>query len=174
MPPCQFPWRFHKLAFLRGVPRYDSLMLIRTASLLSLVLLVVGCGPALRTYDVSVKNETAQPLTLALTKDGPPYEEAWASPDDIAAGRVKMSADARMGYATIPVGATRGVKDLPGKFDAGTHALLSVYRGADLTIRDMIATKPGPNRQDVLLKPGPNRYIVRDREGALTVESPAQ
>ena len=38
---------------------------------------------SVRTYSVSVKNETMSSLTLNLAKDAPQNEAIWASPEDI-------------------------------------------------------------------------------------------
>ena len=37
-----------------------------------------------RAYDVMVRNDSPVPIVVWLTKDGPPYEQAWLSPEDIA------------------------------------------------------------------------------------------
>ena len=46
-------------------------------------LLLTGCARTEK-FDVSVRNDTSSPLTLALTKDGPPFEHVWAGPEDLA------------------------------------------------------------------------------------------
>jgi hypothetical protein len=141
----------------------------RFAALL-LMFAAVGCGTQTRMYSVSVKNDTGGPLTLDLTKDGPPTEDAWASPEDIADGRVKVSADTRLGFNTLQAGATQTANDIPGKFDSGIHALLRVYRGGNLQVNEMLAIKPGPNRQDMVLAPGGNSFVVHDKAGQLSLE----
>ncbi|HWE03640.1 MAG TPA: hypothetical protein VG326_14640 [Tepidisphaeraceae bacterium] len=144
-------------------------MLNRLCVLL-LMLVAVGCGPESRSYSVSVKNDTDGPLTLNLTKDGPPAEAAWAAPEDIADGRIKVSADSRMGFNTLQAGATQAANGVSGQFNPGVHALLRVYRGGNLQVRDMLAIKPGPNRQDLVLAPGGNSFVVRDKAGQLSIE----
>ena len=48
-------------------------------------MLLAGCSSAKEyTFDVSVKNESGRPITLWLTKDGPPMEEGWRSPEQVA------------------------------------------------------------------------------------------
>ena len=131
---------------------------------------VVGCGSQTRMYSISVKNETNGPLTLDLTKDGPPVQEAWASPEDIADGRVRVTADSKLGFNTLQPGATQTANNIPGKFDSGIHALLRVYRGGNLAVRDMLPVKPGPNRQDMVLAPGGNSFVVRDKAGQLSLD----
>ena len=148
------------------------LMPIRLFAISSLVF-IVGCAPQARLYNVSVKNDTANPITVNLTKDGPPVEEAWASPEDIAGGKIKIGPESRLSYQTLQPGKTQGVHGIPGQFDAKTHAILRVYRGGDLQIRDMLKLSPGLDRQDVVLGDGDNRFIVRDAGGKLSV-GPAQ
>ena len=135
-----------------------------------LLLLAIGCAPESRTFNVSVKNDAAVPVTIALTKDGPAYEEAWASPEDIRDGRIKLIAQSKLGFATIKPGTAASVRDISGQFNGGTHALLRVYRGSDLDVSHMLAMKPGADRQDVVIKPGDNHFVVADKSGNLSVE----
>lgn len=144
-------------------------MIIHRPLLLSMALLLIGCAPTSRTFNISVANETGGPVTLDLTKDGPPVEEAWASPEDIASGRIKVTEASRLGINSIAAGRTQSVRDLPGQFPSDTHAILRVYRGGDLTIKQMLSIAPGPDRQDVPLSPGDNRLVVKDQDGKLAV-----
>jgi hypothetical protein len=142
------------------------------AAILLLLFVAVGCGPESRIYNVSVKNETDGPLTLDLAKDGPPPEEAWATPEQIADGSVRISPTSRLGFNTLQPGVTQNAAKIPGQFNSGSHALLRVYRGANLQVREMLVIKPGPNRQDVVLTPGDNRFIVHDKAGQLSIDPP--
>ncbi|MDB5355920.1 MAG: hypothetical protein JWN24_2373 [Phycisphaerales bacterium] len=143
-------------------------MLIRSIPLFVL-LVVAGCEPS-ATYSVSLKNQTPRPITAIMTKDGPPFEKQWASPEDVAADRVMP--DEVSGMQVIPEGKTGTNNGLSGHFDKGTHAVLRVYDGKMLP-SEMLRTKPGRDRVDTVLKPGENRLIVRETTDGLIVEPEA-
>ena len=88
-------------------------------------------------------------MTIALTKDGPPFERLWAAPEDLAIESPK--ADEQHGYVVLPPGREADVS-VEGKFDRGTRGFLRVYRG-EPDISGMIAIGPvSPNRLDVPLR----------------------
>jgi hypothetical protein len=131
--------------------------------LLMLLGVVAGCSRTDK-FDVSVRNETTGPLTLALTKDGPPFERLWAGPEDLAIESPR--ADEQHGFVVLPPGKDADVS-IEGKFDSQTRGYLRVYRG-DLAISDMNAIgKSSPNRLDLMLTPGPNRFVIVDADGKL-------
>jgi hypothetical protein len=140
-------------------------MLKRIAAL-GLMLLAVGCGPQSRTYSVELRNVTRTPITLAITKDGPPYEASWAAPEDIMEHRPKETA----GFAEVAAGHGAMLRGLTGKFDSNTHAILRVYRGDGLTVKNLLKVGVGPDRQDVILAPGDNHFEISDSQGALQIE----
>jgi hypothetical protein len=124
---------------------------------------LVGCARTEK-FDITVRNDTGGPVTLALTKDGPPFEHVWAGPEDLAIESPK--ADEEHGYLLLPPGKEADVS-VEGKFDRGTRGYLRVYRG-DLQISDMIAIGPvSPNRLDVPLRPGANRIVIGQEQGRL-------
>ena len=125
--------------------------------------LTTGCARTEK-FDVSVRNDTAGALTLALTKDGPPFESVWSSPEDLAIESPR--ADEQHGFVVLPPGKEAAVA-IEGKFDPGTRGVLRVYRG-DLQISDMTAIGPAsPNRIDLPLQPGPNSFVIDDATGRL-------
>lgn len=138
---------------------------------LALVALVAGgCGSS-KSYQVEVQNQTAQPVTLWLTKDGPPAEEGWHSPEELAA----MPADARPGYdlAVVPPGKTGETGKVSGKFPSGTNAVLRVYQGGQELYHIIQSQQPGARRierADQPLKPGKNKLAVVEHHGRLVVE----
>ncbi|MDB5300622.1 MAG: hypothetical protein JWO87_2285 [Phycisphaerales bacterium] len=152
-------------AFLSRRARYDFRMLIRPIPLF-LLLLVAGCAST-STYSVSLKNQTPRPITAVMTKDGPPFEKGWASPEDVAADRILP--DEVSGLQVIPEGKTGTNNGLSGQFDKGTHAVLRVYDGKPLP-SEMLRTKPGRSRVDIVLKPGENRFVARETADGLIVE----
>ena len=149
----------------------------RIASSIALLVvstLLVGCNSTRTdTFDIEIRNATGQPLTLSLAKDGPPYEPAWATPQDLAIETPKRReqwSGGPSGMAAVPPGKTASVKRLQGQFNSGVNGYLRVYAG-DLTISEMLAKgKDSPNRLDVLLKPGANVVVVSEKAGKLVAE----
>jgi hypothetical protein len=127
----------------------------------------IGCTRT-DSFAVSVRNDTTRPITLALTKDGPPFERLWAAPEDLAIE--SPHADEQHGYVVLPSGRQADV-DIKGKFDSKTRGYLRVYRG-DLQISEMNAIgRRSPNRLDLLLHPGPNSFVIGDADGRLVQKS---
>jgi hypothetical protein len=135
--------------------------------LVVVAVLVAGCGAQTRTYDVSVENRTDRTVTLWLTKDGPPEEEGWRSPEELAARarREKIKYD----MATVDPGKTADTGAMKGKFASGTHAVLRVYEGNPDLAALMSESRESRDRVDYLLTPGKNRLAVVDRDGNLKV-----
>jgi hypothetical protein len=138
---------------------------------LTLLLLssLLGCSPDSRSYSVSVKNETVSYLTLNPAKDVPQNEPLWATPEDLDQERVMMRPSTELGAVTVPPGKTGSAHNLTGHFPGNTQAILRVYRGKDLLLRELLNMQPGVDRQDVVLQPGENKFVVRDYQGGLTV-----
>lgn len=140
------------------------------ASLMLAVVTVaaVGCGSS-KSYQVEVANRTSQPVTLWLTKDGPPKEEGWYAPEDLGA----MPENARPGYdlAIVPPGKTGYTGKVSGEFPKGTNAVLRVYEGQKELFHLLEdARVRGSNRADQVLKPGMNKLSVVEHAGRLVVE----
>src|SRR5438477_12897267 len=89
---------------------------------------LLGCG-ATRSFQVEAKNQTARPITLWLTKDGPPAEDGWRTPEDLAAA-AGVAHEPRYDFAVVEPGRTGYTDRVTGKFPSGTHAVLRVYDGA--------------------------------------------
>src|SRR3954467_4229664 len=123
-----------------------------------------GCSPTqTRTFDVTVRNQTPGALTLSLAKDGPPYEPAWATPEDVATESPRLREDWRRtqgGMKAVPAGRVADVRGLTGKFESGTHAYVRVYAG-ELSISEMLSKgRDSPDRVDVPLAPGTNDITI--------------
>ena len=135
---------------------------------LVLVMLVVGCSGPTQTYSVVVRNELTQPITIWLTKSGPPAEANWLSPEQIAVGEGPTGG--RMAGTAVPSGKTAETAKISGKFPGGTSAILRVYVGQH-TLDELLAMSRGnSNRLDVPLAPGESNLIVRERDGKLAAE----
>jgi hypothetical protein len=142
----------------------------RVVSILSLLVLLVGCEQGQkRTYDVTVKNQSAMPVTIWLTKNGPPWEDGWKSPEDLAIESPKV--DEKIGGVIVPPGRTAVTGKRTGTFAPKVDAILRVYHGQKL-FDDLLAIHAdSPNRTDVVLDPGVNEIIIADtaRAGGITV-----
>ncbi|HEX8322317.1 MAG TPA: hypothetical protein VF595_00265 [Tepidisphaeraceae bacterium] len=126
------------------------------------LLALVGCGPSTRQYNVVVRNDSPEPMTVVLTKDGPPMEPRWLPPEDFAAMR-QAPAELRVNGIVIPPGKTVD-QAREGKFNGGTRAMLRVYRG-EQNLESMLGISPSsPNRTDIPLAPGHNEILI-DRLG---------
>jgi hypothetical protein len=124
---------------------------------------LVGCART-ESFDVTVRNETTVPLTLALTKDGPPFEPLWAAPEDLAIQSPR--ADEKHSYLVLQPG-KQGDVSVTGKFESRTHGYLRAYRG-DLQLSDMNAMGPSsPSRLDLPLSPGRNLFVIAESGGRL-------
>ena len=133
-----------------------------------------GCATRTDTFDVSVRNETAQPIIVWLTKSGGPEEEGWRSPESIAINYVVE--EEPLGGVSVPAGKSATTGKRKGKFLPDSHAVLRVYKGP-MTMSEILANgSDSPNRADSVLYPGVNRVSVVDADGKLKVnrlDSPA-
>ena len=119
----------------------------------------VGCTET-QMYSVSVRNTTARPVTVCLTKTYGPAEPGWESPEQMA-GPAYPASDERPPGAVVLPGKTASEGPIPGDFyrDRG-RAVLRVYGGTP-TLTQMNAISPGsPDRLDVPLHPGGNAVVV--------------
>ena len=154
---------------LKCLTPYDSYMLIRPVPLV-LLALTVGCSPDVRNFSVSAKNDTKSFLTLNLAKDVPQKEELWAAPEDIDEDRVLVTPYTQLGIVAVPPGKTASKADISGHFPNRQKAMLRIYRGKDLPMRQLLGMQPGADRQDVTLKPGSNKFVVHEVDGKLSVD----
>ena len=136
---------------------------MRTFTAISMLCLLVGCAQT-RSYDVTVKNDTPDAVTIGLCKEGDPFEPQWASPEEAAIAGQEPSA--RM-WAAIPPGKTASTGAVQGKFNSKAAAVLRIYEGK-LNLSGILAiSRDQPNRLDILLHPGMNRLTVTRHDGRL-------
>ena len=139
-------------------------------TLLSFLGLAVGCAsqqPQVRSYDISVKNNSTKPVTLVLAKDGPPLEPVWSTPEDIASH--PDSASSGFGLGVVPPGKTASATGIHGNFSHSAKGYIRVYSG-DLTLGEMLKVTPGsPTRLDLPLSPGENMLVIEDQGGGIGV-----
>ena len=134
---------------------------MRTSTAIALLFVLAGCATT-RTYQVSVKNQTGDAITIGLVKEGEPTERAWVSPEDAAIHGVTPSPEM---WAAIPPEKTADAGPVKGRFKAHAIAVLRVYDGK-LSLSDILAISRGQrNRIDIPLHSGLNRVIVTDADG---------
>jgi len=120
----------------------------------------VGCEPPaeVRAYDVELTNHLSEPVTVFFTKNGPPDEYGWLSPEQMAEN--PMSHDPPRPGQPIPPGSTGRSGQIVGHFWPNTSAILRVYRTTG-ALEDFAALSFGNlKRLDLVLHPGLNRFVV--------------
>ena len=150
---------------------------MRTIALLStllLALVAVGCSSDTKTYSfqVSVKNATNRPITIWLVKDGPPVEQGWRSPEQLAMSL--PGHEERISGAVIPPGKSADTGTREGKFAPGTYAWLRVYDGPQRLSEILAISRGNPARLDVPLDPGICRIVIKDQAGRIKASQEAQ
>jgi hypothetical protein len=135
----------------------------RFALLVTVAATMLGCVRT-ETYQLAIKNATAEPITLWLTKDGPPAEAGWRSPEQLAMQPVKGE---KLAGALVEPGELAMTGPRTGHFDQHTQAWLRIYGGAH-TLSELLAISRGsPNRLDEPLEPGQHAWTVVEVNGAL-------
>jgi hypothetical protein len=151
--------------------------MIKSRSLIALLIVAcvfatltaTGCSSTTRSFDVTVRNDTSYPVMLWLTKNGPPEEDRWVSPETLASSDRPRSP---LPGAVVQPGQKLATDTITGKFPSGTSAILRLYAHAThLTeLPDIPAPAPG-RRRDIVLQPGDNKFIVSDNPEPLSVKS---
>lgn len=123
---------------------------------------LVGCAPS-RTYafNVTVENKTDQPLMVFLTKDGPPVEKGWMSPENLVTLR-RADDDSISGAHDIPAAKTLYMpKDVRGTFEPDTAAILRIYRGKFKSLSELLAvSSSSPDFLELRLPPGASFWTI--------------
>lgn len=138
-----------------------------TALVLSAVAL--GCNSTKKSFEIEVTNQTNTPVTLWLMKDGPPSEDGWRSPEELAL--LPEGAPRNYDLAFVSPGRTGYTPRLTGEFPDGTNAVLRVYEGEKELFHILQETKAGTIRRiDHPLRPGKNRLKLVHRAGQMAIE----
>lgn len=128
--------------------------------LIATALASVGCqGTSTATFDVSLHNESNEPVTVWLTKDGGPDEYDWLPPEALVG--TKAAQLDQIKPVVIPGGKTGDIGPVAGKFDPDSLAVLRVYAG-QLSLDQILATPVGKLRVDVPLREGANHLRVSE------------
>jgi hypothetical protein len=150
-------------------------MMMRFSMLVLVLMFVVGCAATTsQTFDVRVKNDSSKPITVWLTKVGPPFEPKWASPEDIATERPGGS-NTYLGVI-VPPSKTGETGSVEAILQPDTTTWLRIYSNAEKFSELLAMSKGNPNRLDIKLEPGVNSFVVTDSPGGIVasrVETPA-
>jgi hypothetical protein len=128
-------------------------------------LLIVGCART-QTYDLAVKNATSQPITIWLTKDGPPVEDNWRSPEHLAI-RPSRGESERIAGVVVSAGQIVATGPITGRFDSDTYAWLRVYGGQHKLSGLLAISRGSHNRLDIPVAPGRHAWTIIDQDGRL-------
>jgi hypothetical protein len=144
-------------------PWYDGK--VKLFLVLSLLLLPACASYEKKSFEIYVKNETVHPLSMGLIKNGPPTEQGWIAPHEVAMMAPQLS-DHRWGWVLEP-GQSKTFGPYSGRFAEHVQAILRIYEGTP-TIDEMIAfSKDDPDRLDIYLWPGKSAYVIRNHGGRL-------
>jgi len=136
--------------------------------LISLLLLPACTHEDKRSFEILLKNDTHTPLSVGLVKNGPPQEEGWIAPHEVAMMAPQL-ADRKWGWVIKP-GESKKLGPYTGRFQPGVAAILRVYGGTP-TIDEMISfSRDDPERLDIYLWPGKSGYVIRNAAGKLEYE----
>ena len=124
----------------------------------------VGCSDT-RTYEVTVRNDTPEPVTIWLYKDGGPSEDGWQSPEDLAIESPK--ANEPIGGRVIGPNVVATAGPIKGTFDSDANAVLRAYRGAHSFNALLAISGDSGDRIDTKLEPGENSFLIKDRDQRL-------
>ncbi len=154
---------------MRKPPIVSNVLLIPivTPLLASSLLALAACSDVQqRTYDLSVTNRSDAPITVWLTKNGPPYEDSWLSPEDLVQNSPKMSD--RIPGVQIDPGRTAAAK-VNGQFEPDTQAILRVY--ATTGFDNILAmSRDQPGRLDLEIAPGPVDIEITGKNGVIAAQ----
>jgi hypothetical protein len=136
---------------------------------LLLALFLIGCGPTTVRYQVFLKNETPDALTIGLAKNGGAGDPLWESPEEMA---IDNPGTERTWGVIVPPGKTADTPVVKGKFYNGEMAFLRIYGNGELSHLDfsrlLAISRGSPNRLDLRLEPGPNFFLIREEGGMLS------
>ena len=142
---------------------------MRLLALLIFSATFVGCSPATKaSFDVSIRNRSSGPLTVGFVKRGSPFEQDWASPEELT--NLPPSRQPSLWGFVVEQGKTAEVR-VHGEFSGGASAYLRVYAG-DHPLVDLLAMSRGTgSRLDIALQPGRNNaFVITDPGAKLTAQ----
>lgn len=149
--------------------------LTRRASLLATLFaalfiapMLAGCQQKKYTYSLTLKNAASEPIMVGFAKDGPPFEDAWATPEQVS--RIPQRPGERSWGVPVMPGKVAEVQKVTAKLEGYSVSYVRVYATAP-SLESMLAISMGsPNRLDVPLLPGANDLVVTREGGKLVYQ----
>ena len=135
---------------------------------LVLLFLAVGCATETRSFNLAVKNDTAQSISMWTVKEHGPPEDGWLSPEQIAVIPNGPSDDKLPREIIKPGQAAVNRIPIKGEFDKESgEAYVRIYEGVP-TLNQMLAMDKGSlNRLDIRIQPGNNSFVIEDDNGIM-------
>lgn len=121
-----------------------------------------GCASR-QTFDVTVTNHLADPVTVWMTKERGAPEPGWTPPEMLAVGTTESQ---QLGGVAIDPGET-GHTRISGHIGSDDVAVLRIYRSVDLNVI-LTIHRGDPDRVDVPLDPGKTDIDVVQINGQMT------
>src|SRR5439155_26973832 len=87
--------------------------------LMAMSLAAIGCGST-KSFQLEVTNQTDRSITLWLTKDGPPAEDGWRSPEELATAAAHEGRQPSYDFAIVDPGKMAFTDKLSRTIPAGT------------------------------------------------------
>ena len=130
--------------------------------LLAISALAAGCEPPAeeRVYDIQLENNLSVPVTIFMTKTGPPQEVDWLSPEELASNPINQ--DPPHVGVVIPAGGGARRDGIVGHFWPNSDAVLRVYRNSGTLEQFAAISHDDPARLDLYLHVGFNNFILTD------------
>jgi hypothetical protein len=127
-----------------------------------LLMIAVGCAPT-KSFDVTVRNQSDVPVMLWLTKDGPPAEKGWWTPEQF----LEAPAEEPSPGVRLEPQKTADTGKVKGTFPDGTNAVLLIFRTSDAPRVE------GSGPIALRLRPGRNELVMaKNEQGRLYVYDP--
>src|SRR3954464_6280426 len=95
--------------------------------LMTLLVLPACSQEEKRTFEIALKNDTHTALSVGLVKNGPPQEQGWIAPHEVAMMAPQL-ADRKWGWVIKP-GESKKLGPYSGHFRPGVAGILRVYVG---------------------------------------------
>jgi len=145
-------------------------MMLRTIWTVILALLLPACTTQeKRDYHVQITNATSGQLSLGLVKNGPPNEDEWVAPHQIAIFAPQLS-NRHWGVLLEP-GQTEVLRQ-SGVFASGSQAILRIFVGNPTIERMVSIAREDPQRLDVYVPAGNSSYTIHTSAGRLEAVEP--
>lgn len=108
------------------------------------------------------------PAMIFLTKDGPPLQDGWWSPEDIAVLYGKVNDD--LSRMVVKAGGVAESGKMTAQLALGAHAILTIYEGIH-ELPELLAIRRGSaDRTDLRLAPGKTEITIKKVNNVLATD----